>query len=243
MATSEEKQETIDTLKGPRYYRITLSGYGGESAYINISKAAYEFWSNIVEEYGDTDLVTYMADAQDAEGEHFDFENIDSVPKEADFMTDGEHYHSWYEAPGEYCHQYGVEFGSAYITVEEVDSGEYNSTVIADVIDAQDVEELCSTIEEDSDWEIEPRDQGECDTFEPEGEYVVQFYSSEKGGFFDGIVETVGEFDPRKLTFVINEYPNGEDIIDSIQYDGVDIANNGGDTNGKGYSAHVWSNV
>ena len=56
-------------------------------------------------------------------------------------------------------------------------------------------------------------------------------------------IETTGEFDVKKLKFIINEYPNGEDIIDGIEYDGEDVDNDGGDTNGKGYSAHVWKNV
>ena len=33
---------------------------------------------------------------------------------------------------------------------------------------------------------------------------------------------------------------NGEDTITSVEYDGVDIDNGGGDTNGKGYYASVW---
>ena len=77
--------------------------------------------------------------------------------------------------------------------------------------------------------------------FGEEGEYVLQFYSSEKGSFFDGLIETVGEFDPKKLKVVYTEYPNGEDIVTSIEYDGVEVDNNGGDTNGKGYYASVWS--
>mgnify|MGYP000431534747 CR=1 FL=1 len=57
------------------------------------------------------------------------------------------------------------------------------------------------------------------------------------------IVETVGEFDPKKLKFYITEYPNGEDCIDSVSYDGEELDNNGGDTNGKGYYGHVWTNL
>ena len=76
-----------------------------------------------------------------------------------------------------------------------------------------------------------------------EGDYVCQmYYSSEKGSFFEGRLETTGEFDVKKLKFIINEYPNGEDVIDGIEYDGEDVDNDGGDTNGKGYSAHVWKN-
>ena len=76
-----------------------------------------------------------------------------------------------------------------------------------------------------------------------EPEYVLQFWSAEKGGFFDGVIETVGEFDPKKLKIYTSEYLNGDDTISSIEYDGVEIDNSGGDTNGKGYSVHVWKNV
>ena len=68
-------------------------------------------------------------------------------------------------------------------------------------------------------------------------------FSSEKGTFFDGTIETTGDFDVKKLKIQINEYPNGEDIIDGVTYDGEEVDNEGGDTNGKGYSAHVWSNI
>ena len=79
-----------------------------------------------------------------------------------------------------------------------------------------------------------------CDD-DPEGvEYIAQLYSSEKGQFFDGIIETVGEFDPKKLTIVATEFLNGEDTITSVEYDGVEVDNTGGDTNGKGYYASVW---
>jgi len=240
--TTEQKQELIDTLKGPRYYRVHLWGYGGEAAYININKEAYEFWKPITDDEGDSNLVEYMVNAEG--GDLDDLEVV--VPPEAMFMqeeTDGEVYaYPWYEAPGEFCHQHGVDFSNARISIEEVDSGEYMSKHVADVIDGEDLSELLDKVEEESNYEIEPKDWGECDTFGEEGEYVLQFYSSEKGSFFDGIIETVGEFDIKKLKAVINEYPNGEDIVDGLLYDGVDIDNQGGDTNGKGYSAYLWKN-
>ena len=244
MASSEEKQELVETLKGPRYYRIMLTGYGGEAAYINISKEAYEFWNNVVEEDGgDSNLVNYMVSAED--GDLDDLEVI--VPPEAMFMqeeTDGEVYaYPWYEAPGEFLHQNGVEIGSAYLTVEEVDSDDYSSNHIADVIEGEGVVDLIDQISEETDYEIELGDYGEPEEYEAQGDYVCQFYSSEKGQFFESIIETHGEFDPKKLKFVINEYPNGEDIIDGVIYDGVDVDNMGGDTNGKGYFASVWKNV
>ena len=239
--TSAEKQETIDVLKGQRFYRIYINGYGGESAYINISKEAYGFWKPIVEEEGDSDLVGYMVEAEN--GDLDDLEVI--VPPEAMFMqeeTDGEVYaYPWYEAPNEFVHQYGAAYGSCYLNVEEVDSEEYNSNTIADVVEGENLQEYLDGVMEANDYEIDLVEADE--DFGDEGDYVVQFYSSEKGCFFDGIIATYGEFDPKKLLVVYTEYPNGEDTVTSISYDGVEIDNNGGDTNGKGYSAHLWTNV
>ena len=67
----------------------------------------------------------------------------------------------------------------------------------------------------------------------------------------DNDIGVVLDFDPEdmsftvfctstKLTIVTTEYMNGEDTISSVEYDGVEIDNEGGDTNGKGYYASVW---
>ena len=117
---------------------------------------------------------------------------------------------------------------------------EYSASHVASVIDGENLQEMLSTIEEESGWELELTEMGAEDEA-PEGtDYIAQLYSSEKGNFFDGVIETVGEFDPKKLKVYTTEYLNGEDTVTSIQYDGVEIENNGGDTNGKGYSASVW---
>ena len=241
MATTQEKTELVETLKGPRFYRISITGYGGEAAYINISKEAHDFWHAHTEEHGDGDFVNYMIND---DPEDYDFEELEIVPKEADFLTsygEDDYKSNWFEAPTEFLHQMGVEYGSSYLTVEEVDSMKYMSKHVADVIDSERLMELVDKIQEDTDYEVELADHGE--ELPDEGEYVCQLYSSEKGQFFDGIIETVGDFDPKKLKFMINEYPNGEDVIDGVEYDGVDVENQGGDSNGKGYSASVWKNV
>jgi hypothetical protein len=241
MATTQEKTELVETLKGPRFYRISITGYGGEAAYMNLSKEAYEFWNTHNEEHGDSDLTQYLIndDPDDCE-----YDELEVIPKEADFLTsygEDDYKSNWFEAPTEFLHQMGVEYGSSYLTVEEVDSMKYMSKHVADVIDSERLMELVDKIQEDTDYEVELADHGE--ELPDEGEYVCQLYSSEKGQFFDGIIETVGDFDPKKLKFMINEYPNGEDVIDGVEYDGVDVENQGGDSNGKGYSAHVWKNV
>jgi SepF-like predicted cell division protein (DUF552 family) len=240
MATTEEKQELVETLKGPRFYRIMLNGYGGESAYMTVSKEAHDFWQPLCEKHGDSDLVTYMASDDDDDTE---YEEIDSVPPEAQFLHDTDHDNykrPWFESHTEFEHSCGVEWSSAYIVVEEVDSMEYVSNIVSDVIDGENLQELMSKLDEESDYELEPVIMG-CEDEAPEGtDYIAQLYSSEKGQFFDGVIETVGDFDLKKLKVYTTEYLNGEDTVTMLEYDGVEIDNNGGDTNGKGYSASVW---
>lgn len=239
MATSEEKQETIDTLKGERYYRVTISGYGGEAAYMSISKEAHDFWKPILDEHGDNDLVAYMA-ADD--GEEPEYDEIEAVPEEAQFLHDKEddnYKRPWYESHTEFEHQYGGEYGSCYICVDEVSNAEYNSSVITEVLNER-ISDLNDRLGEESNYEVEMVQMIACGE-EPEGtEYVAQLYSSEKGTFFDGTITTYGDFDINKLTIVTTEFMNGEDTVTSVEYDGVEVDNDGGDTNGKGYYASVW---
>lgn len=242
MATSEEKQETVETLKGPRFYRIMIQGYGGESAYMGISKEAHDFWKATTEENGDHDLVQYMIcdDLDECE-----FEYIDAVPEEAQFLHDKDddnYKRPWYESHTEFEHSYGGTYDSCRIDVDEVASADYNPTYISEVISGLDVSELNDQVGEETEWEVELVEMGCCDD-NPEGvEYIAQMYSSEKGCFFEGVIETVGEFDPKKLKIYTTEFLNGEDTITSIEYNGVEVESTGGDTNGKGYYASVWQN-
>ena len=240
MATTEEKTELVETIKGPRFYRIQLSGYGGESAYMSISEKAHDFWKSVCEDHGDYDLSAYMTSDDDDEPE---FENVENVPAEAQFLHDADdnnYKRPWYESHTEFEHSYGVEWSSAYIVVEEVDSNEFIPNTVADVIDGENLQELLDKVDEASGYELEPVTMG-CSDEVPEGtEYIAQLYSSEKGQFFDGVIETIGEFDIKKLKVYTTEYLNGEDTITGIEYEGIDIENEGGNTNGKGYSASVW---
>lgn len=65
-------------------------------------------------------------------------------------------------------------------------------------------------------------------------------YSGEKGSFFLGYVELEGEFDITKLKIVISDVEVGEffyfgDIISNVLYDGEELDNWGGDTDGKSF--------
>ena len=240
MATTEEKTELVEQIKGPRFYNILLNGYGGESAYMTISKEAHDFWQPVCEEHSDYDLSTYM----NSDGEEEDeYDNIESVPPEAQFLhdTDEDSYkRPWYESHTEFEHSYGVEWGSAYIVVDEVDSNDYGANHVATVIDGENLSDMLTKLDEESDYELEPVDMQEAYDVPKGTEYIAQLYSSEKGTFFDGVIETTGDFDPKKLKVYTLEYLNGEDTVTSIEYNGVEVDNAGGDTNGKGYSAHVW---
>ena len=237
MATSEEKQELVDQLSGPRYYRVIINGYGGESAYMGISKEAHEFWSVVTEEHGDADLVEYMVNAED---DDYSFEYIDNVPVEAKFMHDEDgDGRPWFDSHTEFEHSYGATYDAAYIDIDEVNSGEYNADMINEVISRKDVSELNDDVGEETEWEYELVEMGCCE--EPSEPYIAQMYSSEKGCFFEGIIETVGDFDPKKLKIYTTEYLNGEDTITEVEYDGEPVDNMGGDTNGKGYYASVWA--
>jgi len=239
MATTEEKQELVDTLSGPRFYRLQINGYGGEAAYMSITKEAHDFWKNHTEEYGDGDLVHYMTQAEDGD---FDFEDLKGVPAEAQFLNDEDGDPCpWFESHSEIEHTYGATYDSSWITVDEVDGDDYSAGHVADVIEREEVTALNDRLGEETDWTHEAVEMGCCDEH-TDTKYIAQMYSSEKGCFFDGVIETVGEFDATKLKIYTTEFLNGEDTVTSIEYDGEEIDNVGGDTNGKGYYAAVWEN-
>ena len=130
---------------------------------------------------------------------------------------------------------------SANINIEKVDSIEYNASHLEDIVENEDLNEFTSRISEETDWEVELTEGlKDGSKYANKGDYVLQFMSSEKGCFFDGILETPGLIDLKKLKFTIDEAPNGEDTLFGISYNGEEIDNQGGDTNGKGYSAAVW---
>ena len=253
MATSEEKQGLVEELKGPHYYRITVTGYGGEASYMRVPEEAHKFWKPIIEEHGDSPLVHYIVSAEDQTAsevngdEEYNDYDIDpaSIPDEAKFMHDVEDAdaggYNWYEPKDEIEHVWGAGADSAYITIDKVDSDEYMASTLEEIVDREELYAFISNLDEATDWEVEHTDglPNGCAT-PSKGEYVCQMYSAEKGTFFEGRIVTPGLIDLQKLKFVIDEAPNGEDTLWSIEYDGEEVDNDGGDTNGKGYYADIW---
>jgi hypothetical protein len=241
MATSEEKQELVDDLKGPRYYHIQLWGYGGEAEYMELTEAQYDFWSKHIEEHGDGDAVQYCTNAEDGD---FEFEDIDELPEEMQFLkVEGEDYSSsWYESPTGFTHQWGVDYNNANVTIEEVDGEEYMASQLETIVEGESLSEWVEEIQAQDDYQTEIVEMGVDEGEDKEPKYVAQMWSAEKGTFFDGIIVTTGDFDPKKLKIYTSEYLNGDDTVQSIEYDGQEVDNAGGDTNGKGYSFSVWKN-
>ena len=134
MATSEERKELVEELKGPHYYRITVNGYGGETVFVTISKEAREFWAEITSEHGDGDLVQYCIGSEEWTADEitsgksdieFDNISVEDIPQHALFLHDPKEPEAtgspWYEAAGEKFHNNNVECNSAYMTIEKVD--------------------------------------------------------------------------------------------------------------------------
>ena len=72
--------------------------------------------------------------------------------------------------------------------------------------------------------------------------YVFYFMSIEKGTFHDVYVKTEGkQLDVSKIDIGATEMPNGDTIVTTISYNGVELDNEFGDTTGKGYVGSVWN--
>lgn len=64
------------------------------------------------------------------------------------------------------------------------------------------------------------------------GEVVFVGRSNEKGTFFEGEIQLTAPFDPEKLELVYDDI-DGEEFITNVMYNGEDIDNFGGSTDGK----------
>jgi hypothetical protein len=125
---------------------------------------------------------------------------------------------SWYECDG-MAHTNGVSRDSGTIEItDENDEPVLNK-------------DLNDWNEDEGSPEFECLDEsyiGQC----KEGEIVFIGSSNEKGTFFEGDIELTAPFDIRKLKLCYEEV-DGEEIVSGVMYDGEDIDNYGGSTDGK----------
>lgn len=123
---------------------------------------------------------------------------------------------SWYECD-DMGHINGVSRNAGTIQIED----ENGDTVLErslDSIDGTDISLCCN----DEVWAGS----------KPKGTVVFIGSSNEKGTFFEGEIELRAPFDIEKLELNYDEF-DGEDIITSVTYDGEEIDNWGGSTDGK----------
>ena len=144
---------------------------------------------------------------------HDDYAEENNIPEEMQPFHPG----SWYECDN-MGHAYGVSKNAGTIQIDD-ENGESIFEQSLDDCNGFDGPEL-STDEEV--WIDE----------KPAGTIVFVGTSNEKGSFFEGQIELTAPFNIEKLMFSIVDF-DGEDIVIGVTYDGVDIDNNGGSTNGK----------
>ena len=222
MATLSQKQELVEDIKRPiRYYRIRLIGYGGELVYGRSCKDEYDFWQTEEakqfvgynpEEDVSEPVQIYMWEKDE------DPQRFENIPEE--FKREGE----WYEQD-DIDHITGISPEACYVEITEVDSYNYNANELETVLDKLH-------------WYDEFVDDYQADIIVEESpafdeSFVFCGYSLEKGQFYDGVFETAGRIDLSKLKFYMSEFPNGEELIYMVEYNGEEIENDGGDTSGK----------
>ena len=203
-------------MQPTRYWRIKLYGYGGEVVFGTSSKEEMEYWESDQAKLDtgcpdDENPFEYYIWEQDAENTNFT-----NIPEQ--FRREG----GWYDQD-DLAHETGVDYSAAYISIEELESADWESDAIREVIEDASLPDFVTvnSVTVDS------------DEFYPDVTHVFCGTSDEKGVFFSAVFETQGPLDLFKLSFKTIEFPNGYDLIESVSYDGADIANYNSDTDGK----------
>lgn len=208
MSTIKEQEKLIEVLKfTPRTYKISLWGYGGEYIMGTVDRKIYDYFR-----HRRLDLSEFAWQS--------DYAEENNIPEEM-----------WPFSPGSYydcddiCHEHGVDRNAGTVQIDD-ETGE--------TIHQQSLENI-SGMGADGD-EPKPEWGGGEEYWigmKPVGTVVFFGVSNEKGTFFEGEIELKQPFDIAKLELGYDEI-DGCDIINSVKYDGEQIDNWGGDTNGKG---------
>ena len=199
-----EQQKLIEVLKfTPRTYKISMWGYGGEKVMGTVDP---KVWDYCMEHSVDLQEIAWSDEDTVQEEMGLD---LDQLP-----FTPGQ----WYETDN-MAHINGVSRNAGTIQIED-ENGDTIFQKSFDDCDGGDGSPAWSC--QDEIW-VGMRKKGEV---------VFIGSSNEKGTFFEGEFELRAPFDIEKLELYYDEV-DGEEIINSVMYDGEEIDNNGGSTDGK----------
>lgn len=200
----EEQQKLIEVLKfTPRTYRVSLWGYGGEKVMGTVDKKA---WNYCLKNSVDLSEIAWGSEDTVVEEMGLDLDKLPFYPGQ------------WYECDS-MAHVNGVSRGAGHVQIED----ENGDTVFdKELEDCDGGEGSPAWSCQDEVW-IGSRKKGEI---------VFIGSSNEKGTFFEGEFELRAPFDIEKLELYYDEI-DGEEIVTSVMYDGEEIDNNGGSTDGK----------
>lgn len=202
MATKEEKQQLIETLRfTPRTYKIQMWGYGGERVMGRVDPKTWDYCLK-----HRVDLVDLAWGYEYAEENDLDEEKLPFTPG------------SWYECDS-MGHVHGVSRDIGTLQIEDENGN---------VVYEHPVQNLCG---------MDGEPQWCCNDevwigMAKKGEVVFIGSSNEKGTFFEGEINLRAPFDIEKLELHYDEI-DGEEIINCVYYDGEEIENFGGSTDGK----------
>ena len=202
MATDQEKQKLIETLKfTPRTYKIQLWGYGGEKVMGTVDP---KVWDYCMEHQVDLSDLAWDSDAAEEMG--LDEEMLPFTPG------------SWYECD-DMAHVNGVSRGSGTIQITDENDETVFEKSLDDCNGWDDSPQWCCG---DEVW-VGSRSKGEV---------VFVGNSNEKGTFFEGEIALTAPFDIGLLELTYDDVDD-EEIVVGVVYNGEEIENWGGSTDGK----------
>ena len=193
---------------------LIMTGFGTSGCYIKLSKKTYEFWNKVIKKHSHHLLINYFLNF-DEDGYDIDYvEEIEDFPEYAQFLKDeeGNEYH-WNDYPPSLTYWDGLDCKSK-LKVED-----------------EEKEYLVSEFKtKEKEYSI-PSD----------AEYIVQFYRT-YDAYLPFTTQLDGEFKPDKLKILTTNYPVIGEVIEGIEYDGIELDCFDGTINTDGWGVKLFIN-
>ena len=204
MATTEEKAKLVEILKfTPRTYKISMWGYGGEKVMGTVDR---EVWDYCMENQVNLSDIAWG-----------DEDTVEEMGLDIDMLPF--HPGQWYECDS-MAHTNGVSRNAGTLQIEDENGN---------IVFEKRLEDCDGGSEDSPVWSCQ--DEAWIGS-KPAGTVVFIGTSNEKGTFFEGEIELKQPFNIELLELHYDEI-DGEELVNSVVYDGEDIDNWGGSTDGK----------